>query len=128
MKSTLKSILIPGFTALALSTPLTAAQPPNSGIQYLHPADLSKASSFMPGSAHGHVRQKLGYGKGYRYGHGVNSSLGDIVIWSATPNHAHGARIMNPGIQPRARTAGAMAPKLQYKPAYGKTTKPGYGD
>lgn len=128
MKSKLKSILIPGFAAMALSSSLAAAQPPNSNIEYLRPADLNKTSSFMPGSAHGHVRQKLQYGKGYRYGHGVNSPLGDIVIWSAAPNHTHGARIMNPGIQPYSRTAKSMAPKLKYKPAYGKTSKPGYGD
>jgi len=128
MKSKLKSIWIPGFLALTLSSSLGAAQPPNSSIQYLRPADLSRTSSFMPGSAHGHVRQKLGYGKGYRYGHGVNSPLGDIIIWSASPNHTHGTRVMNPGIQPRPRAAKSMAPQLRYKPAYGKTTKPGYGD
>jgi hypothetical protein len=128
MKSKLKWMLIAGCAAMALSSSLSAAQPPNSNIQYVRPADLSKASSFMPGSAHGHVRQKLEYGKGYRYGHGVNSPLGDIIIWSPAPNHTHGAQIMNPATQQRARAANPTGSKLQYKPAYGKTAKPGYGD
>jgi hypothetical protein len=115
---------------MALSSSLFAAQPgnSNSNIEYLRPADLGKKSSFVPGSAHGHVRQRLGYGKGYRYGHGVNSALGDIIIWSPTPNRSHEMQIMRPRTQQRARPAKLMGPRLQYKPAYGKTSNSGYGN
>jgi len=113
--------------AVVLSTSLTAAQPPNSKVEFLRPANLDKTASFVPGSAHGHVRQQLGYGKGYRYGHSVNSALGDIVIWSASPNHVHGGQIMRPPSRQHPRTTALPGPKLQYRPEYGKTFKAGYG-
>ena len=112
---------------LVLSTSVFAAQPQNSNVEFLRPAELDKTTSFVPGSAHGHVRQQLEYGKGFRYGHSVNSALGDIVIWSAAPNRAHGGKVMRaPTLQPR-RPANLSGPKLQFKPDYGKTSKAGYG-
>jgi len=121
-------ILILARALTAMSGPVLAIQPGNSNIQYLRPADLSQASSFIPGSAHGHVRQQLDYGKGYRYGHGVNNALGDIIIWSPAPNHIHGAQIIQPRAYRSPHKSNLNAPQLRYKPEYGKTSKPGYGD
>jgi len=113
--------------ALALSTSVFAAQPQNSGVEFLRPADLDKNTSFVPGSTHGHVRQQLEYGRGYRYGHSVNNALGDIVIWSPAPNQVHESQIMRSPTWQHTRTTTLSGPKLQYKPSYGKTSKPGYG-
>jgi len=128
MDNNVKWSITPVFAIMALSSSLFAAQPGNSNIEYLRPADLGKQSSFMPGSAHGHVRQRLEYGKGYRYGHGVNNALGDIIIWSPAPNHGHEVQIMRPSTQQRTRPANLTGPRLQYKPAYGKTSNSGYGN
>jgi hypothetical protein len=118
-----------GIVATGLSLSLSAAQPANSDIEFLRPSDLSKSPSQVPGSAHGHVRQRLEYGKGYRYGHSVNGPLGDIIIWSAAPNKSHDSmQIMQPGIQQRPRTMTVTVPQLQFKPGYGKTSNPDYGD
>jgi len=106
----------------------SSASQPVSTIEYLRPADLNKPPSLMPGSPHGHVRQRLEYGQGYRYGHIVNGPLGDIIIWSPTPNQIHDAQIMGSPQQVRPHTSRITGPQLQYKPEYGKTTKPGYGD
>ena len=129
MKShrTLTLTLALASMTMVLSLSAAAGQPPNSTIQYLNPADLGKTPSHVPGSAHGHVRQPLGYGQGYRYGHSVNGPLGDIIIWSAAPNHSHGSRIMKPRKQPHTRAPTVTGHQLQYKPEYGKTSKPGYG-
>ena len=124
MKSNLSLLVAISFAALSLS--VSAAQPPNSNIEYLRPADLNRTPSQIPGSPHGHVRQRLGYGKGYRYGHSVNGPMGDIIIWSASPNRAHGSTsVMRSGNRGRPGSSNAFGPKLQYKPQYGKTSKPG---
>jgi len=120
--------LIPALALTALSSSVLAIQPGNSNIEYIRPADLGKPSSFIPGSAHGHVRQKLGYGKGYRYGHGVNGPMGDIIIWSPAPNHSHGVQIIQPRSYRAPRTSNLKTPQLRYKPEYGKISKPDYGD
>jgi hypothetical protein len=117
-----------GALLAACSFCLSAAPPDSSNIQYLRPADLSNPPSMMPGSAHGHVRQRLEYGQGYRYGHRVNGPLGDITIWSASPNQPHDTRIMRPNTVQRPRTTTVTGPQLQYKQDYGKSSKPGYGD
>ena len=53
MKSNLTLMLAITFAGLSLS--VSAAQPPNSNIEYLRPADLNRSQSQIPGSAHGHV-------------------------------------------------------------------------
>ncbi len=128
MKSNMTPVLALGVVITFSSLSLFAAQPVNSDIEYLRPSDLNKAPSLAPGSAHGHVRQRLEYGKGYRYGHSVNSPLGDITIWSAAPNKSHDPQIMQPGTQQRPRTTTVAGPQLQFKPGYGKTSNPDYGD
>ena len=65
------------------------------------------APEYIPGGAHGHYRQQLPYGNGYRYGHGVNGPMGDIIIWSADPTrgyestHAVGPKPRQPIRPPR---------------------------
>jgi hypothetical protein len=129
MKSNTALVLTLGIVASGLSLSLSAAQPANSDIEFLRPSDLNKSPSHVPGSAHGHVRQRLEYGKGYRYGHIVNGPLGDIIIWSSAPNRSHeSTQIMQPVIQQRARTRTVTGPQLQFKPEYGETSNPDYGD
>ncbi len=128
MKPKLTLSLALAMAAILWSLSASAAQPPNSNIEYLRPSDLNKSPSFMPGSAHGHVRQRLDYGQGYRYGHMVDSPLGHIIIWSATPNEIpDAAPIMKPITPIRSRTRTSIVPRLQYKPEYGKTSNPDYG-
>jgi len=128
MNSKLSFSMVLGLAAALTSLSVPAAQPPNSNIEYLRPSDLNKTPSLMPGSAHGHVRQRLEYGQGYRYGHVVNGPMGDIIIWSASPNRINDAQIMTPRKFSRRHTPRVTGPRLQYKPAYGKATKRGYGD
>ena len=103
---------------------------PASKIEFLRPSDLNRNQpSTMPGSAHGHVRQRLEYGKGYRYGHAVNGPLGDIIIWSPNADGIHDTQILQPKkIAPRYRTTPITGPQVRYKPEYGKTSKRSYGD
>jgi len=130
MKSHLVLALAFGISAVALSLAASAGQPVGaSNIEYLRPADLNNSMSSIPGSSHGHVRQRLDYGKGYRYGHAVNGPLGDIIIWSAAPNRIDGSTpIMHARLPQRRPTTNLTGPRLQYNPEYGKTSKPGYGN
>jgi hypothetical protein len=124
----MKPYLAPSLAimALALSLPLGAAQPPNANIEYLRPADLGKPLSGVPGSPHGHVRQQAGYGKGYRYGHAVNGPMGDIIIWSPSVTNQYGTATPGHNMQSRSRVqVSPLGPRLQYKPEYGKSTRPG---
>ena len=124
----MKQYLAPSLAimALACSLPLGAAQPPNANIQYLRPADLGKSPSGVPGSPHGHVRQQLDYGKGYRYGHAVNGPAGDIIIWSPSTVHRYGTASPAHNMQYKSRAqVSPVGPRLQYKPGYGKSAKPG---
>ena len=115
-----------GIAISAVSLSLSAAQPPNSNIEYIRPSELSGSSgSNVPGSAHGHVRQRLAYGKGFRYGHSVNGAMGSIIIWSASPNRLHGVSTRRPNVHRGPRNPNGL--RLVYKPQYGKTSKPGYG-
>jgi len=99
----------------------------NSSVQVLKPSDLSAPRSHVPGSSHGHVRQKQGYGKGYRYGHQVNGPMGDITIWSAEPYKAYGSAPAMRSPRPiRPRSTKVTGPELEYRPDYGKTTKRNY--
>lgn len=129
MKSNMTLVLALATVAAVSSLSLSAAQPANSDIEFLRPSNLNKSPSQVPGSPHGHVRQRLEYGKGYRYGHIVNGPLGDIIIWSAAPNKSHDSmQIMQPVIQQRARATTVTGPQLQFKPGYGGTSNPDYGD
>ena len=116
-----------GMVTAALSLSVYAEPPDTSNIEYLRPSDLNKSPSLVPGSAHDHVRQRLDYGQGYRYGHSVNGPNGNIIIWSAAPNQSHDTHIMSPGTVQRSRTTSVTGPRLEYKPEYGKSSKPGYG-
>jgi len=116
------------IATLTFSLSAAAQKSPNSNVEYFRPADLGKTPSHVPGSPHGHVRQPLAYGKGYRYGHSVSGPMGNITIYSASPNRIHGTNLRprsNHGLRPRSTTATGY--KLQYKPAYGKTGRSGYG-
>lgn len=129
MQSNTTLVLALAIVAAVLSLSLSAAQPANSDIEFLRPSDLNKQPSQIPGSPHAHVRQRLEYGKGYRYGHIVNGPLGDIIIWSAAPNKNHDSmQIMQPGVQSRPRTTAVTGAQLQFKPGYGETSNPDYGD
>lgn len=100
----------------------------NATVQVLRPSDLSTPRSHIPGSPHSHVKQRQAYGKGYRYGHSVNGSMGDITIWSAEPYKAYDSSPkMKTTKTPRPRSTKITGPELNYRPGYGKTTKPGYG-
>lgn len=99
----------------------------NSTVQVLKPADLSKPRSLVPGSAHTHVKQNQGYGKGYRYGHRVSGPTGDITIWSAKPYKAYNASPTMKSTKPRRlKSTTLTGPEFTYRPAYGKTTKSDY--
>jgi replication-associated recombination protein RarA len=116
------------IAALTFSLSAAGQTSNNSSVEFIRSADLSKSPSHVPGSPHSHVRQSLGYGKGYRYGHSVSGPMGNITIYSAAPNKTHAARM-----QPRSYssqrppTSSSTGFKLKYKPGYGKSTKPGYG-
>jgi len=99
----------------------------NSTVQVVRPVDLSKPRSHVPGSAHSHVRQNQGYGKGYRYGHSVNGPMGAITIWSADPYKAYSSSPTVKSTKPSPRSTKMTGPELNYRPGYGKKTKPGYG-
>ena len=124
----LKRTCLLGLIAGGLSFSVSAAQPPNSGIEYISPSELGNSASNVPGSAHGHVRKRLAYGKGYRYGHSVSGATGNITIFSAATNKAHGSKpIVRRGGHGRPHSNSTLGPRLKYKPQYGKSTKPGYG-
>lgn len=124
----LKRTWVLGLIAGGLSFSVSAAQPPNSGVEYLSPSELGSSASHAAGSAHGHVRKRLAYGQGYRYGHSVSGANGNITIFSAATNKVHGSK---PIVRRRghrgSQSDSALGPRLKYKPQYGKSTKPGYG-
>ena len=100
----------------------------NSSVQVLRPSELSAQKSHKPGSPHGHVRQRLAYGKGYRYGHRADGKLGDITIWSPEPYKAYSSSPSKKSTRPRRPRSESLAgPELQYRPNYGKAAKPDYG-
>ena len=115
-------------TALCiLSGSAMAHQYGNSSVQIIKATDLNKLQSNVPGSPHKHVRQRMEYGKGYRYGHSVDGKMGDITIWSAEPYKAYNSPSSMKSPRPRRpRTETMVAPDLEYRPEYGKTTKPDY--
>jgi hypothetical protein len=124
----LKRTWVIGLIVGSLSFSVSAAQPPNSGVEYISPAQLGQSASNVPGDAHGHVRKQLSYGKGYRYGHSVSGAAGNITIFSAATNKVHGAKPIIRRRSHRApRSDTALGPRLKYKPQYGKSAKPGYG-
>ena len=112
-----------------LSGSALAHQYGNSSVQVLKASDLNIPQSNVPGSPHKHVRQRVGYGKGYRYGHSVNGKMGDITIWSPEPYNAYDSHpTMKSPRPPRPRPSTMAGPELEYRPEYGKTAKPDYGE
>jgi len=110
------------LAAAMIVTPAFAAQPQVSTMQLVDPGNHGMQRSTVAGNAHRHVRQRLEYGKGYRYGHSVNGANGNIIVWSSAPYNGYGAAPN--GSQFRSHP---VAPPIRHKPQYGKTTNPDYG-
>ena len=110
------------LAAAVVIAPAFAAQPQVSTIQLVEPGNHGMQQSSVSGNSHSHVRQRLDYGKGYRYGHRVNGANGNIIIWSSAPYNGYGT-------PPHGSKLGShpVTPPIRHKPQYGKTTNPDYG-
>jgi hypothetical protein len=110
------------LAAALVIAPAFAAQPQVSTIQLVEPGNHGMQQSNVSVNSHSHVRQRLEYGKGYRYGHSVNGVNGNIIIWSSAPYNGYATA-------PHGRQISShpVAPPTRHKPHYGKTTDPDYG-
>jgi hypothetical protein len=76
-------IIFVGLSSLTVSTQVPAHQTgQQNGVDN---------NPHAPSLAHQHVRQRVGYGQGFRYGHSVNGPQGSITIWSPAPTQSYGA-------------------------------------